>query len=82
MRFQNRTEPYGFFEEFANRGKGESKDRAKSARSLGPPKGQKGGGGSTKDPVKQKVIEAAAERNSNAPNTAEGPGLSEDPGPS
>jgi hypothetical protein len=38
----------------------DSKDLAMPARSLGPPKGQKGGGGSTKDPVKQAVVEKAA----------------------
>jgi ParB-like chromosome segregation protein Spo0J len=36
------------------------KDLATPARSLGPPKGQKGGGGSTKDPVKQAVVTKAA----------------------
>ena len=48
-------------EKFANREKGESIDSAKVARSIGgSPKGKKGGGGSTKDPVKKKVVEEAA----------------------
>ena len=40
-----------------------AKDSANRARSFGPPKGQKGGGGSTKDPVKEKVVERAAKVN-------------------
>ena len=47
--------------EFANRGKSDSIDHASTARSIGgSPKGQKGGGGSTKDPVKEQVVEEAA----------------------